>query len=70
MMNVFQIFIDFATYLGTSRAVIMVVAYFFGDFVLKKAPAALEQQAREGNKLVNFFLFDFRTKKCPITYNY
>lgn len=67
-MNIFNLFFDFAQYLGTSRAVLMVVAYFFGDFILKKAPAALELRQREGSKLANFFLLDLRTGKCPNFY--
>lgn len=67
-MNIFNIFVDFAQYLGTSRAVLMVVAYFLGDFLLKKLPAALELRQKEGSKLANFLLFDFRSKKCPNVY--
>lgn len=46
----------------------MVVAYFLGDFILKKAPAALELKQREGSKVANFLLFDFTTRKCPNFY--
>lgn len=69
MMNVFQIFIDFATYFGTKRAVLFVVTYFLGDAIIKKLPAMLEHSAEEGNKLANFLLYDFTLKRCPITYD-
>lgn len=69
MMNVFQIFIDFATYLGTGKAALMVVAYFLGDALIKKLPAALEQAAENGNKLANFLLYDFALKRCPVVYD-
>lgn len=69
MMNVFQIFIDFATYLGTGKAALMVVAYFLGDALIKKLPAELEHSAEEGNKLANFLLYDFTLKRCPIIYD-
>ena len=67
-MNVFQTFIDFANYLGTSKAVIMVVAYFLGDTIIKKAPVALEKAAEEGNKLANFLCLNLRDGKCPVVY--
>lgn len=67
-MNIFNLFLDFAQYLGTSRAVLMVVAYFLGDFIMKKAPAALEVRQLEGSKLANFLLLDLRTGKCPNFY--
>lgn len=67
-MNVFQTFIDFANYLGTSKAVIMVVAYFLGDALIKKLPAELEHSAEEGNKLANFLCLNLRTGKCPVVY--
>lgn len=67
-MNIFQIFLDFSQYLGTTKACIMVFAFFLGDFVIKKAPAALELRQREGSKLANFLLFDFKSKHCPTIY--
>ena len=67
-MNIFNLFLDFAQYLGTVRAVLMVVAYFLGDFILKKAPAALEVKQLEGSKLANFLLYDFHKRKCPRIY--
>lgn len=67
-MNVFQVFLSFSQYLGTTKAFIMVFAFFLGDFIIKKAPAALEARQKEGSKLANFLLFDFRSKKCPRVY--
>lgn len=69
-MNLFSIFVDFAQYLGTSKAALMVAAYFLGDFLLKKLPSVLDESARQnGNKLSNFLLYDFQLKKCPVTFN-
>lgn len=69
-MNLFSIFVDFAQYLGTPKAALMVVAYFLGDFLLKKLPSVLDESARQnGNKLSNFLLYDFQLKRCPITFN-
>lgn len=69
-MNFFSIFVDFAQYLGTPKAALMVVAYFLGDFLLKKLPPVLDESARQnGNKLSNFLLYDFQLKRCPITFN-
>lgn len=69
-MNLFSIFVDFAKYLGTSKAALMVAAYFLGDFLFKKLPPVLDESARQnGNKLSNFLLYDFQRKRCPITFN-
>ena len=69
-MNLFSIFVDFAQYLGTPKAALMVVAYFLGDFLLKKLPSVLDESVRQnGNKLSNFLLYDFQLKRCPITFN-
>ena len=69
-MNFFSIFVDFAQYLGTPKAALMVVAYFLGDFLLKKLPSVLDESVRQnGNKLSNFLLYDFQLKRCPITFN-
>ena len=69
-MNLFSIFVDFAQYLGTPKAALMVVAYFLGDFLLKKLPSVLDESARQnGNKFSNFLLYDFQLKRCPITFN-
>ena len=67
-MNVFEIFVSFAQYLGTIKALIMVVAFYGGDFILKKLPAVLDESAQSGNKLANFLLYDFRTKRCPVIF--
>lgn len=69
-MNLFSIFVDFAQYLGTPKAALMVATYFLGDFLLKKLPSVLDESARQnGNKLSNFLLYDFQLKRCPITFN-
>lgn len=68
-MNFFSIFVDFAQYLGTPKAALMVAAYFLGDFLLKKLPSVLDESAQSGNKLSNFLLYDFQLKRCPITFN-
>lgn len=67
-MNFFSIFVDFAQYLGTPKAALMVAAYFLGDFLLKKLPPVLDESAQSGNKLANFLLYDFRTKRCPVIF--
>lgn len=69
-MNLFSNFVDFAQYLGTPKAALMVAAYFLGDFLLKKLPSVLDESARQnGNKFSNFLLYDFQLKRCPITFN-
>ena len=67
-MNFFSIFVDFAQYLGTPKAALMVAAYFLGDFLLKKLPSVLDESAQSGNKLANFLLYDFCTKRCPVIF--
>ena len=68
-MNLFSIFVDFAQYLGTPKAALMVAAYFLGDFLLKKLPPVLDESARQNcNKFSNFLLYDFRTKRCPVIF--
>ena len=44
-MNLFSIFVDFAQYLGTPKAALMVAAYFLGDFLLKRLPIVLDRSA-------------------------
>lgn len=69
-MNLLSIFVDFAQYLGTPKAALMVSAFFLGDFLLKKLPSVLDESARQnGNKFSNFLLYDFQLKRCPITFN-
>lgn len=69
-MNLFSIFVDFAQYLGTPKAALMVVAYFLGDFLFKNLPIVLDREAKQKrNKLSNFLLYDFQKKRCPITFN-
>ncbi len=69
-MNLFSIFVDFAQYLGTPKAALMVAAYFLGDFLLKRLPIVLDRSAKQNrNKFSNFLLYDFQRKRCPITFN-
>ncbi len=68
-MNVFEIFVSFAQYLGTPKAALMVAVYFLGDFLLKNLPIVLDRSAKQNrNKFSNFLLYDFRTKRCPIIF--
>lgn len=69
IMNFFRIFLDFATYWGILRAFLFVATYFLGEAIIKKLPAELDEAAHNGNKLANFLLFDFKTKKCPVIYD-
>lgn len=69
-MNVFEIFVSFAQYLGTPKAALMVAVYFLGDFLLKNLPIVLDRSAKQNrNKFSNFLLYDFQRKRCPITFN-
>lgn len=60
-------FINFATYLGTAKAALMVALWFALTALYKKAPAELAKH-KDTSKLANFLLFDFKVKKCPSLY--
>ena len=60
-------FIEFAQYLGTAKAALMVACWFALTAIYKKAPAELAKH-KDKSKLANFFLFDFKSKKCPNLY--
>ncbi len=73
-MNILRIafitFMDFTQYLGVTKALLMVSLYFALTAIGKRLPSVLEERQLNGDnsKLVNFLLFDFRSKKSPKTY--
>lgn len=60
-------FIYFTQYMGIVRALIMVALWFTLWAVYKRAPAELAKH-KDTSKLANFFLYDFKSKKCPNLY--